>query len=349
MGLFQEGGATALELGVVGTASSSSSNPKPASEATPTVTASFVVCRVLPKVSAFILFMMLHDYLQEQLQFQFQGKNLQLPSIFTFLDVLGCCAGPFLSATAVGSALWPHHLAREDITQTFIPLALITITGIALANASLPLVAYPVKVTVKSFKLVPTMIFASIMLPNRRYSYTTYGAALLLCLGLAQFLRADHSTAERPSSPRGVLYIVLSCCADAVAPVLQDKAMTHHKTDPMFVMMFTNTVGVILVGVVACLMGEMAQAYTYFIEEPGIAAIAMLYASSTFFGVFAYMLMVKEVGGVGTTLVSTLRKILTVVLSFAANGHRFSWEYASGGGMVVAALLISKLCKKASA
>ena len=71
----------------------------------------------------------------------------------------------------------------------------------------------------------------------------------------------------------------------------------------------------------------------------------MLYALSTFCGVFAYMLMVKDVGGVGTALVSTLRKILTVVLSFLANGHRFSWGYASGGAMIVASVLVEKVCR----
>ena len=58
------------------------------------------------------------------------------------------------------------------------------------------------------------------------------------------------------------------------------------------------------------------------------------------------MLMVKDVGGVGTALVSTLRKIFTVILSFVVNGHQFTLGYASGGAMVVAAIIVSKTCKK---
>ena len=61
---------------------------------------------------------------------------------------------------------------------------------------------------------------------------------------------------------------MLSCCADAVAPVLQDKAMTVLKTEPMFVMMFTNAVGVLLVGVTSSVTGEAVQAYKSFTEEP---------------------------------------------------------------------------------
>jgi len=305
-----------------------------------------LVYQVLPKVAAFILFMMLHDYLQEQLELQFRSRDLRLPSIFTFFDLLGCCIGPFLSMTAQGVALWPEHLVRSDLTETFFPLAMITVTGIVLANASLPLVTYPVKVTVKSFKLIPTMIFASLVMHNRTYTRKTYLSAFFLCLGLAQFLRADHTTSKRQTSPLGVLYIALSCCADAVAPVLQDKAMNLLKADPMFVMFFTNMVGIILVGVAALFTGEMGQSFSCFQETPGLLAVAMMYAFSTFCGVYAYMLMVKDVGGVGTALVSTMRKILTVVLSFVANGHSFSWGYASGGAMVVASVLMEKLSRQ---
>ena len=50
--------------------------------------------------------------------------------------------------------------------------------------------------------------------------------------------------------------------------------------------------------------------------------------------------------GVGTALVSTLRKVATVMLSFIVHGRNFNVGYAMGGGMIVAALLVSKLCGK---
>ena len=46
-----------------------------------------LVYKVLPKVAAFVLFMMLHDYLQEQLELQFEGRDLRLPSIFTLSSI----------------------------------------------------------------------------------------------------------------------------------------------------------------------------------------------------------------------------------------------------------------------
>ena len=91
--------------------------------------------------------------------------------------------------------------------------------------------------------------------------------------------------------------------------------------------------------------GEMFQIVPYLIQRPNIVLLICMYGSSTFAGIFAYLSMVKEVGGVGTALVSTLRKVGTVVLSFVLQGRVFSWGYAMGGGMIVGSLLLQKVMK----
>ena len=108
------GNAAVLELGEVSPAPLPAPPPSYAPNSATEDAPHLVIYRVLPKVFAFILFMMLHDYLQEQLQFQFESKSLRLPSIFTLLDMVGCFVGPFLSLRTSGSVLWPENLSRED-------------------------------------------------------------------------------------------------------------------------------------------------------------------------------------------------------------------------------------------
>ena len=93
------------------------------------------------------------------------------------------------------------------------------------------------------------------------------------------------------------------------------------------------------------LTGEMVAVLPYFYTHPMVLLFVVLYATSTFLGIYSYMLMVKEVGGVGTALVSTLRKVATVVLSFILQGRVFSWGYAVGGGMIVASVMLDKVVK----
>ena len=253
----------------------------------------------------------------------------------------------------------------------------------AFANASLHLVNYPVKVTVKSFKLIPTMFVATQLL-RKKYDRWQYAAAALLCLGLAQFLLSDRRTSTRPSSPLGLFFLVVSCCVDAFAPVLQDQAMNKLESSPLFVMSFvscflvfflclffgvprvrwtvallslmiffffssswsqTNSVASCVMVVLLMLTGEMVAVVPYFYTHPMVLFFVVMYATSTFLGIYSYMLMVKEVGGVGTALVSTVRKVATVVLSFILQGRVFSWGYAVGGGMIVASVMLDKVVK----
>ena len=144
-----------------------------------------------------------------------------------FLSLLLCCFCCFVVCW------WPSvvHVSRSN--QSFTP------SMTAFANASLHLVNYPVKVTVKSFKLIPTMFVATQLL-RKKYDRWQYAAAALLCLGLAQFLLSDRRTSTRPSSPLGLFFLVVSCCVDAFAPVLQDQAMNKLESPPLFVMSFVS-------------------------------------------------------------------------------------------------------------
>ena len=44
--------------------------------------------KVAPYIVSFILFMMVHDHLQEALQLQFAGAQLVVPNVFTFFDCI---------------------------------------------------------------------------------------------------------------------------------------------------------------------------------------------------------------------------------------------------------------------
>jgi hypothetical protein len=95
--------------------------------------------------------------------------------------------------------------------------------------------------------------------------------------------------------------------------------------------------------IVLILDNEFMVAIETFLDEPSLLILALMYATSTFFGIYAYMLMIQQVGGVGTALVSTLRKVGTVVLSFVSQGRVFSWGYGFGGLFIVGSILLQKL------
>jgi hypothetical protein len=105
--------------------------------------------KIIPYITAFVLFMMVHDYLQEILQLQFSVANLVLPNVFTLFDCLGCVAGPLLYIyisskqqiiSATGQPPQPlsqkqhpfvHQLSlqKDHLRSVFLPLAILTTVG----------------------------------------------------------------------------------------------------------------------------------------------------------------------------------------------------------------------------
>ena len=118
--------------------------------------------------------------------------------------------------------------------------------------------------------------------------------------------------------------------------------MNTVKAAPIFVMAMTNAIASVVIGAVSLVVGQLLPAVLLFWTDWGVFFLMCFYGASAFCGIFAYMMMVKEAGGVGTTVVSTLRKVLTVALSFVASGRHFTQGYAFGGAMIVGALLLAK-------
>ncbi|CAN0475941.1 unnamed protein product, partial [Discosporangium mesarthrocarpum] len=76
------------------------------------------------------------------------------------------------------------------------------------------------QVVFRSCKLIPTMVIA-VVWRRHRVSSWEFVAAVSVCMGLIVFANADMSVAP-DFDPRGIGLVMLSVCADAVLPNLQE-------------------------------------------------------------------------------------------------------------------------------
>ena len=96
--------------------------------------------KILPYVLAFVCFMMIHDYLQEILQLEFQASELVVPNVFTLFDCLGCVVGPVVYwwyARRHDQTPGRRHICIEELERqrphlrsVFFPLAVMTTMGV---------------------------------------------------------------------------------------------------------------------------------------------------------------------------------------------------------------------------
>ena len=194
----------------------------------------------------------LHAVIQEQLM---QDLGHGFPLLVTSFE-FGCCSCLSLLTLKVQGAN-PLNVPLKSLLQ----ISVLVLSSLVSGNVALRWVSYPVKVVVKSCKLLPTMALGSLLL-GKRYSRHDGLAALLLCGALVGFALSDPGAAGkgRASSPVGVGVLLFAVSCDSVQVLLSEKMLrgAPHLT-PNHVMLYTNGFAFlgVLLGLIAS--GELSS------------------------------------------------------------------------------------------
>ena len=264
----------------------------------------------------FFVAMLAHDGSQEFLVNTY-GKTVASGKWLGLLDCLGCLIGAY--------AYEPKFL--RDIfskTQTgrrdFLLLTLLVYGSVGAANVAITKVSYPIKVIGKSCKLIPTMIISSFMFSRKKFTTVDYAFACSMCFGLAGFVYINSSTAKtsgggKQSTFLGMALLGLAITFDAIAPNIQERVMKNGHS-PLYTMGNTNFYSS-AIGFVVFITSEGAfTLLSNLSERPVLLISTCLCSLSTFVGVACYLKLVNLIGGVNTTIISTIRKIATIIFSF---------------------------------
>mmetsp|Transcript_25548 Transcript_25548/g.49724 ORF Transcript_25548/g.49724 Transcript_25548/m.49724 type:complete len:433 (+) Transcript_25548:54-1352(+) len=115
---------------------------------------------------------------------------------------------------------------------------------------------------------------------------------------------------------RGVLLLLMAIGCDAIVPNIQEKVLKGMGILAVDMIMWTNMLsglGTLLFTIVS---GELSAALTLFAVEPQILFWLICQAISGYCGLRCYLLIVRERGAVFAVVVTSFRKIATIVLSF---------------------------------
>ncbi|CAN0171210.1 unnamed protein product, partial [Ectocarpus sp. 13 AM-2016] len=104
--------------------------------------------------------------------------------------------------------------------RSYVVLAGLLGMSSSLSNMALNYIKYPTKVIFRSCKLIPTMAIA-VLWRKKIVSRWEFLAAFSVCAGLVIFGKADAKL-EPDFDPRGIAMVMLSVCADAFLPNMQE-------------------------------------------------------------------------------------------------------------------------------
>ena len=212
----------------------------------------------------------------------------------------------------------------------------------ALSNLALNFINFPTKVVFRSCKLIPTMAVASVI-HRKVFTLKEYCCALAICAGLVMFAAADWQLS--PSfHPVGLTLVSLSVCADAILPNAQER-LFRLGSSRLEVTFFTNIFTLMVMTFTTLLSGDLIGIIQFARKTPRLQLYMVVYTFIAYIAISVHMTVVKRFGGVTAVLVATVRKAMTLVLSFIIFPKKFSWFYVLGAGLVLGGLTVSSLAK----
>lgn len=292
-------------------------------------------------ISGVFIFYVLHDALQERM---FRQDGFRFGWFMTLVEILVVSVCAFVLEW--GAPPDPTMVSKENmktIRYCVVGLAVCLATSQGTGSAALNYVHYPVKVAFKSSKLVPTMIFG-ILLTRKTFSYLEYGAALLMCASLAGLSLADRrasSEEEAKNQPLGCALLLMAVFADSLVPNLQEKCLKELKYPVGRMIVYSNAGCAALVLLYCSATGELSMAVKWCLEHTEGSLFLVLQACTSYLGLRCYLVVVKELSGVAGVVTTSLRKVVTLVLSFVlfekpfTPGHALSFA-ALGAGVGLA-------------
>ena len=232
-----------------------------------------------------------------------------------------------------------NDTVRVGSLMSYLKLSLLTLSGMYFTNWSLKYLNYPTRVLFKSSKLVPTMIMGTLM-QGRRYSTLEYLAAAGLVLGILLFTLGDAEL--RPDfHPMGVALISVGVAADAATSNYEEREffrLAQPASQPE-VVTYASLFGAVQALLLLLPTGELGVAIEHSVAHPEVMPLLVASSACGYVSVSFVLLLINLYGATVTEIVKSMRKVLTVVLSFLLYPKPISDKYVLGGVAVVLSLL----------
>lgn len=205
-------------------------------------------------------------------------------------------------------------------TKIFAPLYHYIITAITLGasmtlgNIAAMKLSYPTEVLFKSSKLVPVMIGNIIFLQKIPKTIDVF-SVIFTVAGLIGISLGDFK-GKNKFSTIGVVAVVGSLISDSAASNLEDKALSVYgaSSDELVVVLYG--IGSLLIGSVSIITGDFFSALNRIREHPECIPYLIAFGALGSIGIQFIYLIMKSYGSLTTVMMTSLRKAMTVALSF---------------------------------
>lgn len=268
-----------------------------------------------------------YGILQEKLSHQLPAEFVLLTqSILNTLVGIIWTRGPKLPSN------FPYRLVF--LTSLCYTLAMLC------SNLSFRYVSYPVAVLAKSTKLIPIMLISQ-LLESKYYNRSEWGAALLICIGICSF-QLRRLTFGATTETYGLVLLCISLTLDGVLGSCQNflKRSTYvpNAGETMWVL---NGYAGLLLGVLVWYTGAWRHSIEYYSHDPSVVRQLVFVNVAVGLGQVGIFVTVTHFSSIVTTIITTTRKFLTILVSVLFFGHQFDAFQWTSIAMVFSGLYLA--------
>jgi adenosine 3'-phospho 5'-phosphosulfate transporter B3 len=299
--------------------------------------------RVCFIVGGIFLWYIITGGLQEYMFYSLPGFHFGLFTTFVQYLIYSF-ASVIMNRSNVASLYAPRSV---NALILLVLLSAFSVSGIALANVSLGYVTYPTKVMFKSCKLLAVMLF-SVVVYRRKFAALEYVAAMLLTAGLATMSldkAAFNGSAQQSSSFIGVALLLISLVFDAAVGNLQERLLNVYGVPATSCIIFQSVVGSMLMFFATLSSGELQSALAFCADQWLTIVVLLAYGTVGYVGVRWYLTAVRCFGVVSAQCIATVRKMLTILVSFLLFPKPFSVRYLSAMAFVMCGIAVHVYAK----
>eukprot|EP00958_Prasinococcus_capsulatus_P027023 scaffold5169_cov366-Prasinococcus_capsulatus_cf.AAC.8 len=201
------------------------------------------------------------------------------------------------------------RIVRHASWKNYWILSVLTFGGMYLTNFALKFLTYASRIVFKSAKVVPVMIFATII-NGKRFSVGEYLSVAVLVAGIILFTLGDVS-AMPTFNPIGVVLIVIALCIDAICSNFEEKKFFRVETpsSQSEVLGFASLIGSLYAFITLAFSGELSVALEHSIANPQVVPLICLFSVLGYVSVTFVLSLIKYFGATETEIVKSLRKV----------------------------------------
>ncbi|CEF67126.1 Adenosine 3'-phospho 5'-phosphosulfate transporter 2 [Strongyloides ratti] len=227
--------------------------------------------------------------------------------------------------------------------KKYFEIAFYTVTTIGLSNAATGYLNYPTLVIFKCCKLIPVLI-GGILIQKKRYGCLDVLAAFLMSLGLIVFFLGDTKVSPN-FDPTGYIMICGALIADAIIGNVQEREMKIHGSSNSEVVFYSYTFGFFYILLYQIFTMEIYTSFIFLLDHPSQYILIVIFSTVGYLGINVVLTLVRTSGALMAVTVTTLRKAVTIVISFLFFTKPFTIYYIYGGLIVLFAIYLNLYSK----